>query len=95
MKDQLYKLTHFNNFLDLFSSFGLLWLPAIFALKYQKLPQELYRYSLLIPFLLGIIVFFGLNLGRALFMAFPVIIPLALFGIRYFLLCRDPEPTSI
>ncbi len=83
-KYQLYALTHFNKLLDLFSSFGLLWIPAIFALKYQKLPQELYRYSLLIPFLLAIILFFGLNLGRALFMAFPVVIPLALFGLRYF-----------
>ena len=83
-KKKLYDLAHLNSALDLFSSFGLLWIPAISALKYQKLPRELYQWSLFIPFLLLIILFFSLNLGRALFMAFPVVIPLALFGLRYF-----------
>jgi hypothetical protein len=82
MKHKLYGLTHLNNLLDLFSSFGMLWFPAIFALKYKKLPKELYSYCFLVPFLFIIIVFFGLTLGRALFMAFPVVIPLALFGLR-------------
>ena len=84
-KEQLYNLAHLNTTLDLFSSFSLLWIPAIFALlKHQRLPRELYHWALSIPILLLIILFFKLNLGRALFMAFPVVIPLALFGLSYF-----------
>ncbi len=75
-------LLHFNKLLDLFSSFGLLWLPVLLAWTGRKLPWPLERWKWLILIMLLITLFFGLNLGRALFMVFPIVIPLALFGLR-------------
>jgi len=82
---RLYSLIRFNKVMDLFSSFGLLWIPAIYALINRKGSTQILRWSYLILILLGVIFLLGPNLGYSLFYVFPVIIPLALYGIRYML----------
>lgn len=86
-KDQLFALFHFNTMLDLFSSFGLLWIPAIYALTLTKLPLLLKRWSWLaiIILVMTILLNDGGNFGRHSFNAFPIVIPLAMYGIHYVL----------
>ena len=79
---RLCSLIRFNKAVDLFSSFGLLWIPVIYALINRKGPTQILRWSYLFLFLLGMIFLLGFNLGRILFYAFPVVIPLALYGMR-------------
>ena len=81
-RERLLLAAHFNKLLDLFSSFGMLWIPALYALIYGKLPALLRRWSYLIVITVVVIFLFSLNLGRILFNTFPVVIPLALYGIR-------------
>jgi hypothetical protein len=75
---QLVSLTHPNRILDLFSSFGLVWFPALFALAKPETPVLLKRCSCLIIVIIAIIILTGVNLGR--FLAFPVVIPLSFFA---------------
>ncbi len=86
--------THVNRLIDLFSSFGLLWLPAFFSLTFPELPIEHRRWKWLIPFMLAVIFIFSMNLGRILFVVFPVVIPLSLFGLRRFLAEKSHGSTS-
>ena len=79
---QIFSLVHCNVLLDLFSSFGLLWAFALYALFYSGTPVLLKRWSWLVLLILGMIVFLGGNFGRIAFKAFPIVIPLALYGIR-------------
>ena len=81
-REALFSAAHFNKLLDLFSSFGLLWIPALYALMHAKLPALLRRWSYLIVIMVAVIFLFRLDLGRILFNTFPVVIPLALYGIR-------------
>ena len=67
---------------DLLASFGLLWVPAIAALRRRDTPAVLRRWALLVPILLALIVLAYWNLGRVLFYAFPVVIPLAVLGLE-------------
>ncbi len=76
------RLFTFSKLADLFSSFNLLWFPALYALIRCNPPTLLYRWSYLAIVMLIMILLFGLSLGRILFYAFPVVIPLALYGIR-------------
>jgi hypothetical protein len=71
-----------NRALDLLSSFGFLWLFAILALVFCELPKILKRWSWFIVVVLGTMIVTQPNLGRELILTFPVVIPLALFGIR-------------
>jgi len=67
-----------NRLLDLFSSFGPVWFFAFYALFLPKLPVLLRKWSWLIV----IVLFIAGSAGRILFPVFPLVIPLALFGIR-------------
>jgi len=81
---QLNSLFRFNKLADLISSFGLLWLPALYALGERKIDLQIRKWSYLIIFVLVIILLLNVdgNFGRLLFMSFPIVIPLALYGIR-------------
>jgi hypothetical protein len=80
-----------NRVAELVSSFGLLWVPAVYALVTGRLSGEMRRQYLWVVALLAVAVFLATGLGRTLFLAFPVIIPSAVIGIRHIL--RRPEPT--
>jgi hypothetical protein len=84
-KDQLLILISPRGLLRLFFSFGLLWIPAIYALVKCKVPVLLKRWVWLIPIvLLGILLLNG-NFDRILFSAFPIAIPLAALGLSRWL----------
>lgn len=85
VKYGLLSMTRFNKIIDLFSSFGILWIPALYALMRPDTPLLLHRWSYSIVIMLVVIFLGGLNLGRMLFYVFPVVIPLALYGMRYML----------
>ena len=74
-----------NAFLDLLSSFGLLLLPAGIACFSAETPSALRRWSALVPLLFGLILFLQGNLGRILFLAFPIVIPLAVITLQRWL----------
>lgn len=70
-----------NCLVKMFLSFGLLWIPALYALKYGKGALLLRRWSwFIVIVIVGSIVFAG-NLDRNIFVAFPVVIPLAVCGL--------------
>ena len=71
-----------NVMIDLFTSFGMLWIPAVLALNRADTPLILRRWFWFVPFLIVLIVAQNLNLGRILFLAFPAVIPLVVFGLR-------------
>jgi hypothetical protein len=75
----------FSIFMDLFASFGLLWIPASYALLTGRLTRELQRQYLWIAMLFLVALLVGTGFGRTVFLAFPVVIPGALIGIRAFL----------
>ncbi|MDP6511684.1 MAG: hypothetical protein QF878_00645 [SAR202 cluster bacterium] len=78
-------LFRFNQGAELVGAFGLLWIAAGYAALKGKL-SSLYRRQLLIVALLLLIALgFVVSLGRTVYMAFPVVIPVALLGIRAFL----------
>jgi hypothetical protein len=68
--------------LDLAASFGLLWLPAVAALRSSATPPILRRWFWIVPLLLLLIAVAFWNLGRVLFHAFPVVVPLAAIGLE-------------
>ena len=74
-----------NALLDLLSSFGLLWIPAGLALTSAEAPVPLRRWSAFVPVLGALILLLRGNLGRILFLAFPVIIPLAVLTVERWL----------
>ncbi len=71
-----------NRLIDLFSSFGLLWVPAVHAYARGDGTPALRRWALFVPMLALTILYFGLNLGRILFLAFPIVLPFAMLGLR-------------
>jgi hypothetical protein len=79
--EQLRRMFTFNGLIDTVSSFSLFWVPAIFTVLRLPYPSILGRWLWFIVLLLAMILFLGGNYGRILFMAFPVVIPLALLGI--------------
>ena len=84
-KSQLLILISPRGLLRLFFSFGLVWMPAIYALVRCKVPALLKRWVWLIPILLlGILLFEG-NFDRITFSAFPIVIPLATLGLSRWL----------
>ena len=74
----------FSIFMDLFASFGLLWIPTFYALHSGRLTRELQRQYLWIAMLFLVALLVGTGFGRTVFLAFPVVIPGALIGIREF-----------
>lgn len=85
-------LIRFNVAAELVGAFGLLWVPALYALFTGRLPNMLRRQSIILGLLLIIALALGVSVGRTIFMAFPVIIPAALFGIRAFLRVESTSP---
>jgi hypothetical protein len=81
--------------LDLLSSFGFLWVFAILALVEGEVPKALRRWSWFIVVILGTMIMTEPNLGRELVLAFPVVIPLALFGIRRRLVLSSKQASSV
>jgi len=78
-------LFRFNQAAELFGAFGFLWIAAGYALIKGHLPSLHQRQLLIVGLLLLIALGFVVSLGRTVYMAFPVVIPAALFGIRAFL----------
>jgi hypothetical protein len=83
--DQLRHMLTPNGLIDITSSFNLFWIPAAFAAFCLPYPSILRRWLWIVPVLMAMILLHGGNYGRILFMAFPVVIPLALVGIRYWI----------
>lgn len=71
-----------NSVVDWVSSFNLFWLPALYALWRVKKPIILIRWVWFVPLVIAMILLLDGNLGRILFLTFPVVIPLALLGMR-------------
>jgi hypothetical protein len=90
--EQLRRMVTPNGLVDIVSSFSLFWIPAGFAVFRLSYPSILGRWLWLIALLLAIILVLGVNYGRILFMAFPVVIPLALLGIGYWIGVMDAPP---
>ena len=80
--DELRALVTPNGFLNTFLAFGILWMLAIYAFAKCDIPSLLRRWTWLVPLVwLGVILGQG-NLGRSHFTAFPVVIALAVFGLK-------------
>ena len=76
-----------NALINLFLSFGFSWIPAFYVLATGKVPLLLKRWSWLILFIFaGILIQPGMgSVGRYMFCAFPVVVPLAAIGISKWL----------
>ncbi len=68
--------------LDVLSAFGLWWVPAGYAFFHPRTPVSLKRGAYAVVLLGLLVVLLMLDLGRILFLAFPAVIPLALWGVR-------------
>jgi hypothetical protein len=85
LQEQLLAIVTPRGLVKLFFSFGLAWIPAIYALVVCKVPLLLRRWSWLILIVfLGDLFFLG-NFDRTTFNAFPVVIPLAALGLSKWL----------
>lgn len=85
LQEQLSAIVTPRGLVKLFFSFGLTWIPAIYALVACKVPVLLRRWSWLILIVfLGDLFLFG-NFDRTTFSAFPVVIPLAALGLSKWL----------
>jgi hypothetical protein len=83
--EQLHGMLTPNGFIDIVSSFNLFWIPAVVAALRLSYPSILRRWLWFVPLIMAMIVFLGGSYGRILFLTFPVIIPLALFGIQHWI----------
>ncbi|HEX3050386.1 MAG TPA: hypothetical protein VHP83_07015 [Aggregatilineaceae bacterium] len=83
--DMLETLVTPNGIMDWISSFNLFWIPAIYALFRCDIPILLRRWLWFVPLVIVMILLLQGNLGRILFMTFPVVIPLALIGMQEYL----------
>lgn len=92
--DQLRALLTVNGLLNVFLSFGIAWIPALYALVACKVPILLRRWVWLIPIVVvGVILGAG-NWGRTTFSAFPVVMPLASLGLSRWL-TPAPHPKTV
>ncbi len=75
---------HWWNLFDGGTAFGLLWpLALLGAWELRRRPHEpLARLAWLVPGLLALPFLIGSNIGRIWFYAFPVVLPLAVSGLR-------------
>lgn len=84
VENHLYFLTHINRInylLDLFSTYGFLWVPALYTLFFLKPYPLLRRWS----WLIFIILMMGGENSRILFLSFPIVIPLGIHWISHIL----------
>ncbi|MBI4445712.1 MAG: hypothetical protein HY645_07350 [Acidobacteria bacterium] len=78
----LIQLFSLNSAVQLFITFGFLWVPCFSALRQGQLPAMLSRWSWFMPILLVVAVAFGEpNVGPKMTSAFPVVIPMAVIGL--------------
>jgi hypothetical protein len=80
---QLHDMLTPNGIIYIVSSFNLLWIPAAVAAFQLPYPSILRRWLWLVSLIIAMIIFLNGSYGRSLFLTFPVIIPLALIGIRH------------
>jgi hypothetical protein len=73
----------FNIAAEVVATFGLLWALAAYAFFTGRLPAEMRRQYLWVVAVAAMAVFLASGLGRTIFLAFPVIIPSAVIGIRH------------
>lgn len=85
IKYQLLLLITPNKLINLFLSFGLGWIPAIYALTACKVNSLLRRWSWLILVVFIGVLLEGSNFARNTFSAFVVVIPLASLGLSKYL----------
>jgi hypothetical protein len=78
-------LTSVNGLVNLAMAFGFAWAAAILGFWKADVPRLLRRWSLLLPITLVGTVFGGGNFARAMFSAFPVVIPLAALGFGWWI----------
>jgi hypothetical protein len=89
---QLHGMLTPSGFLDISSSFNLFWIPAAFSVFYLPYPSILKRWLWFVLLIMMMMLLLGGSYGRILFLAFPVIIPLAVIGIQYWVtgrVCRS------
>lgn len=78
-KYHIQSLSRFNYLMDLISSFSGVWILAGIGFFLSSTPKLLKRWSWLILLMLVI----AGSVGRIIFLAFPVVIPLAVGGLEY------------
>ena len=84
----------FNVAAEVVASFGLLWALALYALLTRRLSADLRRQYIWVVLVFAMAVLLATGPGRTLFLAFPVIIPSAVVGIRHIAGRSDPtRPT--
>ena len=67
---------------DLFTAFGFVWFIFVYGLYRRYVQPELRWWLLLVPILLGFVVLLSGNLGRSILLAFPVVIPVAMWTLQ-------------
>jgi len=67
---------------DFFRSFGFVWPLAIYAICWGSLPKILRCWVWFLPIVFIGVLFGSGNIGRSTFTAFPVVIPIAAFGLQ-------------
>jgi hypothetical protein len=86
LSTQLRFVASLNGALEFGSSFGFLWLPAIFGFFRAQMPRWFRSWTVLLltaSVLMAMLLVGGQYPGgRAIFTAFPVVIPCALWGMR-------------
>ena len=70
-----------NGLINMFFSFGILWIPCFYAIIKGDIPILLKRWSWLILIIFLGILFGSGNMGRSFFTAFPIVIPISLSGL--------------
>lgn len=91
LDDQLLALTTVNGIIRLMLSFGIAWIPALYALIFCDVPLTLKRWSWLLVIVIGVVLLTGESLGSGTFTAFPVVLPLAAVGLNSCLYARRRE----
>ena len=81
-REGLRALGTLNGWLKLFLSFGLAWVPALYALFRCQIPELLWRWRWWILIVLAVVLATAVNLARIPFAAFPVVAPLAAVALH-------------
>lgn len=79
------RLSSVNGLIDLFFSFGLVWILFVYALVKVDLPLLLRRWFWLVPIVFAGVIWGIGNFSRSMFSAFPVVIPVAALGLSRWL----------
>lgn len=75
-------------------TFGVLWIVAAwgFWMNRRRTEHPLIRWSWLAPAILAVPFVLALNVGKVWFFSFPIVIPLAVWGLEQWSGDRDPTP---